>query len=277
MPLLQLDHITDIYVLVDELLERPEKRTVGRPRALSESEVITILLWSSLMPTKQKTVKDIHRWVQLYHEKEFPTLPKYNAFLVACHASLPAMEHVLKQLLVSTARTRLMDSTMLQVCKLVRAKRHRVAANSATFGKNHQGWHYGFKLHAAINPYGQLAAYTFTPANEHDLHSIPHLVNNSTDIAVGDSHYGASVMKKNIWTQFKCAIFSPPHHTQKRKMATWWQNELLSMRSTVESTFDYLKNHMHLVSSFPRSLKGYFVHYIRILLGYQFISLISAK
>jgi hypothetical protein len=49
-----------------------------------------------------------------------------------------------------------MDSTMLEVCKLVRASRHRVALGIAAFGKNHQSWHYGFKLHAAINPQGQL-------------------------------------------------------------------------------------------------------------------------
>lgn len=61
-----------------------------------------------------------------------------------------------------------MDSTMLHVCKLVRANRHRVAKGIASFGKNWQGWHYGFKLHAACNPKGQLAAVYFTPANEHD-------------------------------------------------------------------------------------------------------------
>lgn len=44
---------------------------------------------------------------------------------------------------------------------------------------------------------------------------------------------------------------------------------LLNMRSKIESTFDYLKEHMHLVSSFPRSVNGYAVHYLRTLLGYQ--------
>jgi hypothetical protein len=34
-----------------------------------------------------------------------------------------------------------------------------------------------------------------------------------------------------------------------------------------------LKQHLHLQSSFPRSMQGYALHYIRILLGYQLLAL----
>lgn len=87
-----------------------------------------------------------------------------------------------------------MDSTMLVVCKLIRADRHRVARGIAQFGKNWQGWHYDFKLHAACNQFGRLAAARFTPANASDSQQIPHLVNDATRVAVGDGGYTASVM-----------------------------------------------------------------------------------
>jgi len=47
-----------------------------------------------------------------------------------------------------------------------------------------------------------------------------------------------------------------------------WQHKLLTFRSKIESVFDYLKEHLHLVSSFPRSVMGYLLHYVRILLAY---------
>ena len=144
-----------------------------------------------------------------------------------------------------------------------------VARGVADFGKNWQGWHYGFKLHASCGPTGRLCAIWFTPANEHDAQQIPHLVNDATIIAVGDGTYGARIMREKMWQQHQAFILAPPHPSQKQKVMTDWQNLLLRARPKIECTFDYLKEHLNLVSSFPRSVTGYFVHYIRILLSYQ--------
>jgi len=273
---LENHHITDIYVMVDDNLP-VSLPGPGRPAKLTTSEVVTIVLWNILSHTRQQTLKDVYRWVQRYHQSEFPHLPHYTKFVEACHRSLPALWYILEQLLVDNARLRFMDATMLPVCKLIRANTHKVAKNIADFGKNWQGWHYGFKLHASINPHGQLAGIALTPANVHDAQMMPHILNQHTDIAVGDTLYGASVMRKHIWNNYGCAIFAPPHHKQKSTFATWWQNQLLSMRSTIESTFDYLKQHLHLISSFPRSINGYLLHYLRILLGYQCYALMLGK
>jgi hypothetical protein len=51
---------------------------------------------------------------------------------------------------------------------------------------------------------------------------------------------------------------------------------LLHMRSKIESVFDYLKEHLHLVSSFPRSMAGFILQYVRILLAYQIMAELSA-
>lgn len=107
---------------------------------------------------------------------------------------------------------------MLPVCKIYRADRHRVAKGIAAFGKNHQGWHYGFKLHAACNPKGHLAAVYVTPANENDGQQIPKLVHDATMVAVGDGGYTASVMRRKMWREHGCFILSPPHPSQKKSM-----------------------------------------------------------
>jgi hypothetical protein len=265
---LQSHHITDLYVLVDDLIVDSPKPLGGRPTVLKDSEIITILIWNTLL-VKQKTLKNIYKWVNFYHRKEFPKLPVYSNFIRHCHRVLPQLIYVLQFLLMTDDPIKLVDSTMLEVCKLVRADNHKVAKNTAKFGKNHQGWHYGFKLHATVNLRGQLCSLAFTPADQHDAQQLPKLINSKTKIVVGDGGYTAQVMRKHIWKTFGTFVLSPPHYKQNKKLLTDWQKILLQIRPKIESVFGYLKEHLFLVTSFPRSVAGYLLHYIRILLGYQ--------
>lgn len=266
-------HITDLFVGIDDLVPAPPANPLGgRPTVLSNSELITLLVWNTLV-LHQKTIKDLHTFTSFYLRSEFPTLPKYEGFLAHCHRVTPVMFSVLQFLLCADASIKFLDSTMLPVCKLKRADRHKVARGIAAFGKNHQGWHYGFKLHLSITPDGQLCVVVLTPANIHDAPVMPRLLNKKTKVAVGDSTYGASVMDRLIGEHYGCVIIAPPHYKQKKKVMAAWQHLLLNWRSKIEAVFDVLKEHLHLVSSFPRSPFGYLVHYVRILLGYQIMAL----
>jgi len=271
---LQLHHITDIYVLVDDCLPKLNQHQIGRPVILTDSEVVTILLWNSLI-VRQKTLKGVLEYTKLHLNKEFPKLPSYQSFVASCHRTLPLLLHVLENMLFDQTKLRFVDSTMLQVCKLQRASGHQVAKNIAAYGKNHQGWHYGFKLHASVDAQDRLCGLCLTPANIHDIHPLRKILNKHCNIAVGDGSYNASVMRKIIWNRFKCLVVAPPHPKQRKKIMTGWQHVLLNAKSKIEAVFDYLKEHMHLVSSFPRSVNWYILHYVRILLGYQVGKLVS--
>ncbi|MGH7156867.1 MAG: IS982 family transposase [Candidatus Saccharimonadales bacterium] len=268
MRLLRAQHITNLVAVVDSFFPRtlPDPRG-GRPIVLHQNELIALLLFSSMV-APQRTLKGVYTWAQAHYYRRFD-LPAYSSWVRKCHEALPAMYCLLDQLLVKDAPVRFMDSTMLEVCKLVRADRHKVARSIADFGYNHQGCHYGFKLHAAVNAQGQLCAVHFTSANESDNQQIPYLVNDATVIAVGDSGYTASVMRRKMWQQHRAFVLSPPHYKQRTQVLARWQQLLLQTRPKIECGFDYLKEHLFLQSSFPRSVHGYAVHYIRILLSYQ--------
>jgi Transposase DDE domain len=267
---LQPDHIVDIFVPLDDLLPQVPKPKGGRPNQLRDSELVTILIWNCLTSTRQQTLKDLHSWVLMYHRGEFPKTPDYGAFVAHVHRILPTMVWLLEQLLVPAA-VQLADSTKLPVCRNHRAKRHKVARGLAGWGKNWQGYWYGFKLHAAIDVTSRLSGIAFTPADVYDGHVMPQLVN-QTKVVVGDSHYGDKIARAKMWRLFGIIVVAPPHYKQRKQVMARWQEVLLHLRSKVECTFDYLKEHLHLVSSFPRSVKGYLVHYVRILLGYQVLA-----
>lgn len=270
MRLLRAHHITELIAVVDSFLPRelPDPRG-GRPVTLHHNEVIALLIFSSLA-APQRTLTGIYNYAQVHFYRRF-NLPAYSTWMNKCRGVLPDMLLILDQLLVKDTSLRSMDSTMLEVCKLVRAERHKVAKGVAGFGYNHQGCHYGFKLHAACNLKGQLCAIRFTPANESDSQQIPYLVNDACVIAVGDGGYVASVMRRKMWREHKAYILSPPHPKQRKQVLARWQLLLLQARPKIECTFDYLKEHLFLATSFPRSVQGYFVHYVRILLSYQLI------
>lgn len=260
-------HITDLYSVLDDQLPPVPHRT-GRPPALMQSEVLTILVWNMLV-SKQKTLRGLYEHMRRYHSHDFPRLPSYQAFVSHCHRSLPAAFLLLDMLLEKHAPVRIMDATMLPVCVLARADHHKVAKNLAAFGKNWQGWHFGWKLHASIDLRGRLAGIYFTPANIYDAQAMPFILNEHCAVAVGDTLYGASVMGRKIRKAYGTMVIAPPHPKQTKKVATKWQIKLLDLRSKIESVFDILKEHLFLVSSFPRSVQGYFVHYVSVLLGYQ--------
>jgi Transposase DDE domain len=165
MRALQKQHIVDIFVLVDDSL--PKQIKPGPKSVLSDSELLTILIWDGLTEP-HKNLSSVYAWIEREYSDCFPSLPKYQNFVAHCHRLLPTLVWFLQSLLVTAAPLRFADSTMLPVCKYIRAERHKVAKGVAAFGKNWQGWHYGFKLHAAIDHQNRLAALVFTPASEHD-------------------------------------------------------------------------------------------------------------
>jgi hypothetical protein len=274
MLFLQSHHIVDLYFWVDSTLAKQLSGNRGRPVLVSDSEVVTMLIWNTVT-LKQHNLKDIFNAVSLYHRKDFPTLPKYSSFVSHCHKVLPQFFELI-ELLLQSSDVGIVDSTMIEVCKMQRADSHKVAKGKAQFGKNWQGWHYGFKLHTTITLKGELSAIHFTGANEYDAQTLPKLINKQ-EVLVGDTLYGASAMRKFIWEEYGTVIISPPFPKQNKKVATPWQNTLLNLRSKIESVFDYLKNHLHLVSSFPRSMGGYLIHYLRVLVSYQIMALVRGK
>ncbi|QQS69951.1 IS982 family transposase [Candidatus Saccharibacteria bacterium] len=265
---LQKQHIVDVYVWVDDTLQQTAVGKTGRPPVLRDSELITILIWDGLTES-HRPLKDLYKWIERDYPDYFPKLPKYQNFVAQAHRNLEQLVYLLQLTLQISSEVRFADSTMLPVCKLIRAERHKVAKAVAAFGKNWQGYHYGFKLHASVDHLNRLCAVVFTPADQHDNQAEEQLANEHTRILVGDSHYGGSVQRRRLWEQYKTIVVAPPHYKQRKQVMASWQHLLLTLRPKIEAVFDYLKEHKHLVTSFPRSVQGYFVHYLRVLLGYQ--------
>jgi len=83
MASLAKNHITDLFCLVDELLPK-ENKNIGRSLVLSDTEIVTILIWHSLIQG-DKTLKEIFENLNTYHLDDFPKLGSYKSFVRRSH------------------------------------------------------------------------------------------------------------------------------------------------------------------------------------------------
>lgn len=263
---LEKHHITEFFCLVDDLIVSKPVGP-GRP-GIAPSEIVCLLLWNTLTDF-QPQLKDLHAWAQRHYQEYFPKLPHYSAFVDQVNACYPVFFQVLQYLLVTNSPVLWMDSTKVPVCKNHRVESYKVAKEETGWGKNWQGSWYGFKLHGAINERGQFCAVTLTSASQYDGHEIKRLVNRKTKVVVGDTHYGGKAQTGPLHRKYGIVFLATPHPTQNKKVMAGWQKVLLDFRAKIESVWDLLKEHKKLVTSFPRSLTGYLVHYVRILISYQ--------
>lgn len=74
MQALQKQHIVDVFVWVDDNL--PKQIQTGRPSALSDSELLTVLVWDGLTEP-HKNLSSLYDWIAQEYQDCFPKLPIY--------------------------------------------------------------------------------------------------------------------------------------------------------------------------------------------------------
>ncbi len=155
-----MDKLVDLFCDVDDFCELfiaqwqqslIERGEIKRRRAcrLSPAEMMTIVIHFH-----QSHYRDFKSYYLLYvcqHLKPyFPELLSYTRFLnVMPNVVVPMCSYLTSKLGKPTG-IQFVDSTKIEVCHIIRAKRNKVFADSARHGKGTMGWSFGFKLHLVI-------------------------------------------------------------------------------------------------------------------------------
>jgi len=126
-------------------LENGHKKR-NRPRALSQSEIITIII--HFHQSGYRTFK----WFYEKHvckilKKEFPNRLSYNRFIELLPEVLIPLSCFMQSRCSKGKGIAFVDSTPLRVCKNLRIPHHKTFVNEAGRSKSSTGWFYGFKLH----------------------------------------------------------------------------------------------------------------------------------
>lgn len=271
------DVMLNLYVNISDIVKqaplRAQRGPGGRPSDLSNDEVVTMATYA-IGIAGTKTVKGIYNLMVNSHHRDFPHVPSYQAFSEQLLAAIPLLGWVLNRLMIPDSeeqpneRLRYLDGTNAQVCQNRRGKTHKTARGLATWGQTGQGNFFGFMFHLAINATGELRAVIITPGNIRDIEKAEELLQGFQGAAVADAGYISNPLRRKLWNR-GVWFLTGVRKNMKRLMADW-QYALLRTRQRIEGVIDYLKEHLNLVSSFPRSPEGFILHYLLVLVTYQF-------
>lgn len=173
--------VTSLFCVIDDfcklfeaenaghlLLEEDGVRRRRRKTSLSDSEIITILLYFHF-----GTFRNFKHYYLFFIKGTmrtfFPEAVSYNRFVeLESRVFFPLMFFLNLRAFGRCTGITFVDSTMIPVCHNLRRYANKVFKDIATDGKGTMGWCHGFKLHLACNDRGELIAFVLTGANVSD-------------------------------------------------------------------------------------------------------------
>jgi hypothetical protein len=215
--------------------------------------------------------KDYYRYLKSHHHGvTIGWLPSYKNFMASVHKlvgyALVFLE-VVRKYCKQGITLQFADSSALPVCKIKREFTHKVAKGLATKSKGTMGWYYGFKLHLVCDKDETILAWRITTATVDDRKGLALVWQELTGIIVADAGYLG-----NNWQEAAAnlgLILMTGAKKIMKKLMSRWQHTLLKARQIVETVFSVLKLRLSLETSLPRSVMGFFAHYVWCLLAYQ--------
>lgn len=243
-------------------------KKIGRPRNLSLAEVATISLIRA--EYQVSSWKGLYKLLRDRFSREFK-LPAYQNFVATMNSAAEELVVLINGLLQINRKQagiiKLVDSTPLPVCKNKRISKHKTMQRLASRKKSTMGWFYGLKLHIVTDLKGNLLVIKFTTGSVDDRIPLDHFLEKlSNSLVIADAGYVSKKLEQKATKNNN--ILVTVTRSNMKKVTTHAHNLLLDLRNRVETVFSILKIKLGLVTSLPRSEKGYLAHYIHCIFGY---------
>lgn len=254
------DILTEVKVISKQLKLKLCKST-GRPLAIIPEETIALAIFkqNAGIPTKKKIF-------EIFQPKEsYKTLCiQMNRFALQ---ALLVLNAILKWNQKNAHIIKHTDSTDVPVCLNKNAKYHKIMKMLASWGHSGKGMYYGLKMSITTDLKRNLLAVSFGTGNSDDRKTFKKMNKDIDGIFVADAGYLSKDLEKEFYVENKRILFTKPRGNMK-KIITAFQYQLYNTRMLIELNFRNLKMFYAFLTSFPRSIDGYFANYIYSLLAY---------
>ena len=248
-----------------QLIENGDKKR-RRACRLTPSEIMTIIVHFH-----QSHYRDFKNYYLNYVSKAlkayFPELLSYSRFLDMTASVVIPMCAYLTSKLGKPTGIQFVDSTKIEVCHIIRAKRNKVFDGIACHGKGTMGWSFGFKLHLIINHLGEIVALKLTKGNEDDRKPVPEMAEGLWGKLYGDKGYISQALAGELFNK-GVELITTIRKNMKKKFISLWDRALLKKRFIIETVNDQLKNISYIEHSRHRSIHGFMLNLIGGLIAY---------
>jgi hypothetical protein len=257
----------------EKILISDGKRKRNRKSRMTLSEIMTIAIF--FHHSNYKHFKHYYiNHVMKHLSTEFPRLVSYNRFVELMQKiTIPLAAFMQFKRTGTCTEITFIDSTPLAVSHPRRIHSHKTFKESAKRGKTSVGWFFGFKLHLAVNDYGEILSFLITPGNTADNNEkvLMRVTNNMSGKIFGDKGY---IIKPEVSQKFHSKgirFITKPKKNMKKKKIPLDDMLLLNKRSLIETIIGLLKESFSLEHSRHRSAGGFFSHVFSTLIAYTFM------
>ncbi|HHE40388.1 MAG TPA: IS982 family transposase, partial [Candidatus Cloacimonetes bacterium] len=267
-----VDDFNDVFIRelrTHQLSDGLRKRI--KPSSMSESEVMTIVIYFHLMSYR------IFKHYYLFHvcrnmTSEFPNLVSYNRFAELSNKFLLPLVAYLKTQCPGKCGISFIDSTPLRSCHIKREYSHKVLQGLTTKGQCSIGWFYGLKLHCVINDRGEIPDFVLTPGNVDDRKAMTgtNLLSRIYGKLFGDKGYIFQTIFEQLFIDGIHLIIKIRKNMKNSIMLTS-DKIMLRKRALVETVSDELKNICQIEHTRHRSQGGFIVNLISGLIAHYYL------
>jgi hypothetical protein len=265
--------LTALYVFVDDHVIPAEQRRPGRPKRLSDAELVCLAVAQVLLGFPSQ-----HHWLRFCYGRlgsMFPYLPKqpgYHKRLIAAGPLLTAAMAKLATQVPSTADTlRLIDATPVPCGTSRETVKRSDLAGIANYGycASHSRWYWGLKLYLVTTGDGMPIVWCLADPKLGEREVAAELLDHAADhdlwtagiILIGDKGFSGAEFEAHAGG-LGILFVRPDRRDEARR-----HGNLAPIRQRIESIFDTLKGQLSLEHHGGRTATGVFVRVAQRLLA----------
>lgn len=172
------------------------------------------------------------------------------------------------------------DSMPLEICKLSRAERNKMAKKNEYFAPDkgfcasQNKYYFGYKLHAICSPSGVIQSLDLTKASVHDMKYLKDIGNQFKDcIITGDRGYINKAVKESLFKESGICLEVPYRSNQLDKKPVLYV--LKKIRKRIETVFSQLCDQFMIQRNYAKGFYGFRTRVLSKITGMTILQYIN--
>jgi hypothetical protein len=267
--------LTELYVLIDDHVIEPESRRPGRPKRLTDAELVCLAAAQALLGARSE-----HHWLRVCFGRLghlFPYLPKQPGYHKRVKAAAPlickTMLYLATQCPSWADDLRLIDGTPIPCGTSRETAKRSDLAGFANYGycASHSRWYWGLKLYVITTAEGMPVAWCLADPKIGEREVAEELFGHARDlgalrgkmIVLADKGLSGAELERYCADQLGVLLVHPDRKDAKRRR----YGNLAGMRQWIEAVYDTCKDQLGLEHHGGRTPEGVYARIAQRLLA----------
>jgi hypothetical protein len=235
-------------------------RNVGRPKKMSDLEVISLSLTAEYMSIDSEN--SLFEKIDRNAISNLLERSQFNKRRKALFGLNEVVRQKLAACFLEFENCYMIDSMPLEICKFARHLRIRickedfVTSPAKGYCASQGSWYYGYKLHGVCSLSGVFHYLDITKANVHDIHMLKDVKYQISDcMLLGDKGYLSSSQQLDLFETANIKLETPMRRNQKGYVKQPYI--FRKSRKRIETLFSQLCDQFMIRRNYAKSFKGF--------------------